>query len=354
MMPRYFDFRPAWAGATLVLALGAALLARWGHLPLPWLLGPLFGVALLRMAGLPLEALRGGRQAGQWAIGTALGLHFTPLVVGRLGQEAPLILALALGGVLAGLLGGWILARWGRVNPATAFFAALPGGASEMVVLAERGGGAPDRVAAAHGLRVLLVVSTIPFILYHWAPASPATPLLHGPEATGTLLDLAGLIALAWVGAGVLGGLKVANFWVLGPMASVGLATALGCHLPLLPGWAVNGGQLLLGAALGTRFTPEFFSAAPRFLSISALSTFCALALGGLGVMLLQAAGWGHWPTLTLAASPGGMAEMCLTAEVLGLGVPLVTATHVLRVVLMTVCAPRLCGLFVRWVGARG
>ena len=33
-----------------------------------------------------------------------------------------------------------------------------------------------------------------------------------------------------------------------------------------LPAPVVNAGQLLIGIGLGTRFTPEFFESAPRFL----------------------------------------------------------------------------------------
>jgi uncharacterized protein len=39
--------------------------------------------------------------------------------------------------------------------------------------------------------------------------------------------------------------------------------------------------------------------------------------------------------TLVLATAPGGLAEMCITAKVLQLGVPLVTAAHVTRVVVL-------------------
>jgi uncharacterized membrane protein AbrB (regulator of aidB expression) len=46
-------------------------------------------------------------------------------------------------------------------------------------------------------------------------------------------------------------------------------------------------------------------------------------------------------PTLILAMAPGGIAEMCITAKVLQLGVPLVTAAQVARVlVLLTTTGP--------------
>ena len=46
-------------------------------------------------------------------------------------------------------------------------------------------------------------------------------------------------------------------------------------------------------------------------------------------------------PTLVLAMAPGGIAEMCITAKVLQLGVPLVTAAQVARVlILITTTGP--------------
>jgi uncharacterized membrane protein AbrB (regulator of aidB expression) len=38
---------------------------------------------------------------------------------------------------------------------------------------------------------------------------------------------------------------------------------------------------------------------------------------------------------MILATAPGGIAEMCITAKVLQLGVPMVTAAHVTRVIML-------------------
>jgi len=335
----------------LLLATLAGGLAQQLRVPLPWMIGPLFAIAILRMAGAHFEGPSGGRQLGQWAIGTALGLYFTPEVLGQLSRNGPAIVLMAASAVAIGLLGALLLRRWTDISPATAFFAALPGGASEMVVLAERQGGAVDRVAAAHALRVVLVVSIVPFALVHWShggdeifrPLATAVdwqrlPILLAASLTGVILFLA---------------LRVANAWVLGPLACVGGLTALGQPLSGLPPELVNGGQLLLGVALGSRFSPSFFRAAPRFLGISALTTGLALLLSGLFVSLLAYFIALPLPSLALAASPGGMAEMSVTAKVMHLSVPLVTATHVLRVVLLTVCAPPLCRHYLAWQDQR-
>jgi membrane AbrB-like protein len=235
------------------------------------MLGPLFAIALLRIAGVHLEVPRGGRQAGQWAIGTTLGLYFTPPVLAELGRNSDVILLMAGGAVAIGLLGSLVIERWARVSPATAFFSALPGGASEMVVLAERQGGATERVAAAHALRVTMVVAIIPFLLLHWSGTGDDAFREGARDLDWTRLPL--VIAAALAGAALFLALRIANAWILGPLACVGALSALDLPLSSLPTWLVNGGQLLLGAALGCRFSPEFFGAAPRFLSVAAIYT---------------------------------------------------------------------------------
>lgn len=329
------------------LAMIAGMLAKQIGMPLPWLIGPLFSIAAARIGGLQVDAPRGGRQAGQWAIGTALGLYFTPAVLAQLASHLLVIALIAVSAVVVGLISALLIERWTNASPATAFFAALPGGASEMVVLAEAQGGASDRVAAAHALRVMIVVAIVPFLLVHWGQAGNE---IFQPHARSVdWLQLPTLFFFSLAGAGLFLALGIANAWVLGPLVCIGAVSAFGPPLSSLPAWLVNAGQLLLGTALGSRFSPDFFRAAPRFLSVSAFATSMALLLSGLFVLLLSQFTGISLPSLVLAASPGGMAEMSVTAEVLHLSVPLVTATHVLRVVLLTVCAPLLCRHFLAW-----
>jgi uncharacterized membrane protein AbrB (regulator of aidB expression) len=59
---------------------------------------------------------------------------------------------------------------------------------------------------------------------------------------------------------------------------------------------------------------------------------------------------WGlHPATALLGTVPGGMAEMCITAKVLELGVPVVTAFHVTRMAAVVLLA----GPMYRWRSAR-
>jgi uncharacterized membrane protein AbrB (regulator of aidB expression) len=82
MSPRLHALWPP-AGA-LTIGLVAAVACSALRMPLPWMIGPMLSVAAVRMCGVHFTAPRGGRQAGQWIIGSALGLYFTPAVVEHL------------------------------------------------------------------------------------------------------------------------------------------------------------------------------------------------------------------------------------------------------------------------------
>jgi membrane AbrB-like protein len=128
---------------------------------------------------------------------------------------------------------------------------------------------------------------------------------------------------------------------VLGSLAVAIPLTALQVDLSATPTLASNLGQCLLGCALGARFEPEFLAGAHRFVGSVAATLLAAIVVSA-GVAALLAIVTGlHPATVVLGMAPGGIAEMCITAKVLQLGVPLVTAFHVMRVAaLLLLTAP--------------
>jgi membrane AbrB-like protein len=321
--------------AAVLLALVAALACAWLDTPLPWLMGPLFATAVACMLGAPLHAPAQAREAGQWALGTALGLYFSAPVLAVLARHAPWIVLAVLFALTLGAAGAWLLQRLSGADRATAFFAMAVGGASEMAVQGERHGAQVDRVAAAHSLRIIMVVGTIPFAARAWHGKVEALPLYVPAASTVHYPGLALLALATGAGALLLKRQRVPNAWVIGPLAVALGLTASGIELSRLPEWAIRSGQLLIGVSLGTRFTPAFVHTAPRYLASVAACTLAALVLAaGFALTLAHVAGL-PWGTVLLATSPGGIAEMALTARVLNLGVPVVTAFHVTRMVVV-------------------
>jgi uncharacterized protein len=319
-------------------------------MPLPWMIGPLFSTALACMLGARMKAPVQAREAGQWAIGTALGLYFSAPVLAALGRNLPWIALAVAFAICLGMLGGSLLRRLSGSDEATAFFAMAVGGASEMAVQGERHGAVVERVAAAHSLRIMMVVGTIPFAVRWWSSHGGGAGLdLFVPLAAGVHLGgLLALIGLTAAAALLLKRLRVPNAWVIGPLLVALTLTAAGIQLSRLPEWMIRTGQLLIGVSLGTRFTPRFVHTAPRYLASVAACTVVTMLLAGIFALCVTQVTGLHPGTMLLATSPGGIAEMSLTARVLHLGVPVVTAFHVSRMVVVVLAIGPLYRAWVR------
>lgn len=328
---------------TLLLALAAAVLCVRLGTPLPWMIGPLLATSLASLLGAPTRSSPVLRNAGQWLIAVSLGLYFTPQVTALVAGLWWAILV-----AIAWALGlGWAFGRWlnGRHATriggtprrawATTWFAGAIGGASEMTLLAERERGRSDLVAAAHTVRLMIVTLVIPFAFQYSG--------LHGVDAslpgarTVEAPGLTALLAATALGGWLMARTRRANPWFMGALLVAMGITMAGLEWSAMPRELTNAAQLVIGISLGVRFQREFLHAAPRWLLDVALGTVAMILLcAGFGWLLAWATGL-HPGTVVLGTSPGGIAEMSITAKVLQLGVPVVTAFQVCRLVAVLV-----------------
>ena len=340
--------RPA---AALAVGALAGYVCTLLHTPIPWMLGPLFTLAFLRVAGVDIAAPRPARYIGQWIIGTSLGLYFTPFVVQQVAGLWYLLAAGAAFAISLGYISGVALARLAHLDKTTGIFASVPGGAAEMATLGERFGGRMDRIAAAQSLRILIVVAIVPGAITALG-VHGTDPYVQGAKAFSAG-GFALLMAATLAGSAACQWLKLPNAFVLGSLAVAIPLTAAEIDLSTLPPLVSNAGQCLLGCALGSRFQPDFLRGAHRFVGAVALTVVLSIALSAAFGVALSWAADVHPATLVLGTAPGGIAEMCVTAKVLQLGVPLVTAFHVTRLVVLLLATPL---VFVRartWYRAR-
>ena len=236
----------------------------------------------------------------------------------------------------------------------TALFASVPGGAAEMAVLGERFGARVDRVAAAQSLRILIVVAGHPGGL-HAARRARRRPV----RARGEVVRLrTGFVLL--MAATAVGGFVFHTFprsqRVRAGLAGGGHPADRGADRSLRDAavGVERRDKCLLGCALGSRFQRDFLQGAHRFVSAVVISVLVAMALSAaFGAAWRRRRGLHPAHACVLGTAPGGIAEMCITAKVLQLGVPLVTAFHVARVVVILAHhRARLCARVQRWWAA--
>ena len=334
---------PVWPRALLALALGTGggWLASLAGLPLPWMIGAMLATTLAAVAGLPVALWQRLREGFVVVLGVMLGSSFTPEIAAQLPGWGISILILGVYTVLSGALGAWFFHRVAGYDRITSYFSAMPGGLSVMIFVGEAMGGDSRLISLTHASRLLLVVLILPFAFQIFMGYDPADRPAAGPAVADLgWLDVAVLTAsgvLGWAGARLL---RVPAPAVVGPMllsAAVHLGGVIEAGPPQV---LVAAAQVVVGSALGCRFAGT---------TVSTIWRTILWAAGGTVVLLgtAVAAAWaGHLVTglpvleLTLAYSPGGLAEMSLVALALGLEAALVATHHIVRIFLIVVFAP--------------
>jgi membrane AbrB-like protein len=133
--------------------------------------------------------------------------------------------------------------------------------------------------------------------------------------------------------------------YMMGPLIVTIALTVSSISLSSVPSVLTNAAQVLLGCMLGSKFERSFLAAAPRFVAALVPAVAVTLGLAALVGWAIAKLSGAYLGTALLAAAPGGIAEMSITAKVLRIGVAFVTAAHIIRyaiVVLFSVVAFRL------------
>jgi membrane AbrB-like protein len=320
---------PVHSLATLIAGILGGALASWIGWPLPWVIGSLAMVMAVRCCGWRVPDIPHGRKAGQLIVATAIGCHFTVNVMHEVAVHLGAVtMAIAMTLLLA-LLGIRLLYSWG-IGLSTAYFALMPANSTEMIHLARQRGADAGFVAAAHSLRLLLILLGVPLAASFAAPH--AIHALAQPVIWGWLLTI---LPLGLLMAMLFKRLDLPNPWTFGPFLVCAVVVG-GADLHMsMPGWLSACGQLLVGCALGVNFDRAFFRRAPAFmLKVLLLLSGSIIATAAVAWLMGEWLDIG-WLSLALGMMPGSAPEMSLTAEALNLAVTLVTAMQIIRMILI-------------------
>ncbi len=338
--------------ALLALSSVAGGLAHLAGLPLPFLIGPLIAsgaVATSFPARLPQ-----GYAFPQWlrvSFIAVIGLMIGAQVDSQLFTAAPRLAlsftALALFAVVAHGFNYTVFRRLGGYDRATAFYSATPGGLFESIAMGEEAGADLARLTLQQFLRIILVVTALPIGLSLWLgePVGSAGGMTLAQEGVPWS-------RLAWVVpaglAGYFGGrfLHLPARQLTGPMAVAAALSVSGLYHLDIPQWLVNVAQIVVGTALGMRFTGLSRSLILRGARLSVISVGGMLILAALFAELLHVVMGEPFDVMLISFAPGGVTEMALVALSLQANPALVTLHHIWRI-LFTVLG---LGLSDRWL----
>lgn len=334
----FVRMRQGVSGQFVLLLFGAigGALTSLTVMPLPWLIGALLASAVARLTMTLSAPWKVGRNVGQLVLAATVALAFTPEVLGMMVGLLPFMVMAAIASIAIACAIAILLTRMSKIDSATAYYSCMPGGMAEMSNLADRRGGSGPLVAIAQSIRIILVVIIIPVAMYATAGELPVTAA-SSPGNQGSLSFFVVILVLA---AGCMGSLVFAkvgmiNSWFLGALVVIGALAATEIVAGEMPYGVSATGQVLLGTVLGARLDATQLQAARKSVPLFVFGTMALIAANAafafLLVFFLPLDIW----TLLLGNAPGGIAEMSITADVLGASVAVVTAFHISRVLII-------------------
>ena len=312
-------------------------------LPLSWMIGAMAATTVASLMGLRIAIPRPLRDPNIFALGIMLGSAFTPSLAAQVHQWLPSLLILPIYVPLVGTLIYLYLRRVAGFPANTAFFAATPGGLTEMIALGDRMGGDLREIALVHGVRVLLIVLTIPFLSRIFGVDVPSVP-----PAQAALMPLREVLIVIAAGAlfyGLARLVRMPSAILIGPMLGSALVYLGSLATVPPPRLVLVIAQIVMGTSVGARFSGMQLRRVMRVMLLGVGSTTIMLLVTLVFGLALHLATGRPLISLVLAFIPGGLPEMSMTALAIGIDPAFVSSHHIARIALVVFFAPLLFAL---------
>jgi uncharacterized protein len=331
---------------TLALAATGGIVFSIAGLPLPFLFGPMAFCLIAALSGAPLTGMGPVGQAARTILGVAVGASITPEVIAQAPRMAASMALVPLYVIAIGAVGFPFFRRLG-FDPATAWYAAMPGGLQDMILFGKEAGGDVRALSLIHATRVLIIVTLAPLILT-WLYGASLTGAIGAPASALPMGEMLLMVAAAVIGWK--GGERVGLFGasILGPMIMTAALSLSGLIHTRPPAEAIIVAQLFIGIAIGVQYVG---------VTLRELRSFVLSGLAFVLILAVLAAIFAEIVILTglapalegfLAFAPGGQAEMTVLALVVGADLGFIVLHHLTRIIFVILGAPvaaRLAGV---------
>ena len=298
----------------------------------------MFACLAAALLGMPMQGAPAVSEAMRVVLGLAVGASLTPALFSRLDEMVYSVALIPLFILIIALVGYPYFRKLGFDHP-TAYYSSMPGGLQDMALFGEEAGGNIRALALIHTTRVLVIVSLMPFLLtWIWGlelSGPPGTPAAQSPPQEFVVMATCGVVGW-WVAVRI--GLFGAP--ILGPMIVAGIASMTDLLHARPPAELMQFAQFFLGLGIGVKYSGITAEELRRIVGASLGYCLLLAVLSVIFAEIVIQTGLAAPLEAIMAFAPGGQAEMVLLAIIAGADTAFVVTHHLLRVVLVILCAP--------------
>ena len=315
---------------TIIIGILGGIVFNFFLLPLPWMLGPAFSVAIFALSGINVDIKRSFRVPFIGITGVWLGSYFHPSILSDLYIWFVSLFFLILYVPFAHLISYYVLIKIRKINKPEAFFIGSPGGLLEMTLGAEECNADAKKVSLIHITRIFLTVMLIPNVILLFFPGTFEREPVW-PNFEGNFLHVIAFFIIIPVGHYFGKKLNFPGHQLFGPLIISAILHMIGFFQLNANITFLIISQLIIGSFFGCNMNGTTWKVAGSYF-IDALLVVFSLTFSFVPfIIVIKFLTPIKIEAMVLAFSPGGVNEMGLLAAFINIEPAYVLTHHLLR-----------------------
>lgn len=318
---------------TLIVAVAGGWIFSLIGIPVPWLLGPLTFVFIgSTVKGSLFYWPSKIKSIGMILIGYTIGLALTGDAVKEIGKQLPYMFGMTTLLILLSAVIAYFIAKWSQINYPTALMGSIPGGMTQIILMADELKNVNlTVVTVTQTIRLMMIVIGMPLVLAGIgsgeAKEVAITESSHSLINWQTFVVLILCAVMAFVGKKI----RFPTAFLLVPALVAAIMQGLQVELVELPITVLEFAQLLIGIFIGLLMKPKQLENKTKTISLALVSgvlIFISAMLLGIFFAKVNAL---DLPTALLSLAPGGMDQMGAIAHAIDADLSMVAGYQIFR-----------------------
>jgi len=322
------------------------------HVPVPWLLGSLSAIFIGRNIFEVTFTWRANfRNFGLVVIGYTLGLSLNKSALNIIMGHLPFMVLFTFILLFICVFTALFISKLFKLDYNTSLLASIPGGLSQILVIAEETEGINLAVVTVtQVIRLILIIVSMPLLvlLPYFQDEKDNFINIENTQLENTHLfpSVFLFVIVSFIFITVFKKLKFPTPYLLGPLLGTSFLQVLGISAPNIPFFFTNGAQILIGIHIGRMldFSQVIYKKETLFLAflngIILLSASIGLSMLLVAIQPLNQA------TGLLSLSPGGIDQMGIIAFDIGADLSIVSGYQLFRTLSIFLIVPSI----IKWL----
>ena len=323
----------------ILISIPSAIVADYLNIPLAWMLGPMIVTSLAALSGLKVKMPK----IALSSILIILGLHIGNYIDQNLFSQminwiwTSVIMFVYI--IVCIFIVSRYLQKYSGYGQKASIFSAAPGALGPLMILAEHEKTDLSQVATSHLIRLIIIITVIPFIIVNNA-VTETLVVDNFDYMSQNHLNLLFLIIASLIFIFIFDKIKIPAALLSGTLFASGLLQVTDIASYKLPDASINFCLLILGASVGCRFAEKTVKEIANNSLHSLVATTILVLLGLVAAYVATFFVDTNILTLILSFSPGGIYEVAVIAIAFDLEPDFVAFHHIIRLLFILFMVP--------------